>query len=291
MEEPVLYAGFMDIDIATCARLPEPDFDAGPLAAALASVGLQPRLTAWDGPGNDRPPAPMTLLRSTWNYPLHPDRFLEWIEATAARSELWNRPDVVRWNLHKSYLLDLEKKGVPVTPTALVRKGSVVSLSSILEERGWDRAVVKPAISAASYRTLRVEQGGRENGEEHLRNLLRDGDALVQMYLPSVEGYGERALVWIDGALTHAVRKSPRFDGEDESVSEAMPITAAERRLADQAVEAVDGELLYARIDLAPDRSGDPVVMELELIEPSLFFPQCPAALEQFVAGIRRRLG
>jgi hypothetical protein len=86
------------------------------------------------------------------------------------------------------------------------------------------------------------------------------------------------------------VRKSPRFQGDDESVSEAMPITEAERVLATRAIAVVPGELLYARIDVAPGPQGAPVIMELELIEPSLFFPQCPAALTRFVAGIQRRL-
>jgi hypothetical protein len=106
-----------------------------------------------------------------------------------------------------------------------------------------------------------------------------------------VEGHGERALVWIDGELTHAVRKSPRFEGQDETVSsEAMEISSAEAALALRTLGAVDGPLLYARVDVALGPDGEPVVMELELVEPSLFFPQCGHALERFVAGIRRRL-
>jgi len=92
--------------------------------------------------------------------------------------------------------------------------------------------------------------------------------------------------------VTHAVRKSPRFEGEDESVSEAMPVSAAEAALAHQALAAapIDGDLLYARVDMAPGPDGAPMVMELELLEPSLFFPQCSEALERFVAGLKRRL-
>ena len=281
----------MDVALVSCRDLPEPDFDAAPLAEALASAGIRAEVLGWDDPGVDWSRAPLTVLRSSWNYPLHREKFLRWAEATAAVSELWNPLPVVRWNTHKRYLVDLERQGVPIAPTVLVPAGSQVSLRAIRKERRWEDAVVKPAVSAASYRTLRVGPGETEVGEAHLRALVADGDALVQRYLPSVEDYGERALVWIDGELTHAIRKSPRFAGQGESVSAgAVPIAPAEAALVRRALKAVEGSLLYARVDAAPGPDGDPVVMELELIEPSLFFPQCPRALDRFVAGIRGRV-
>ncbi len=129
--------------------------------------------------------------------------------------------------------------------------------------------------------------------EAHLAALLEHGDALVQQYLPSVQEYGERALVWIDGEVTHAVRKSPRFEGEEESVSEAVPVSAAEEDLARAAIAASPGggrDLLYARVDMAPGPDRRPVLMELELLEPSLFFDQAPAALERYIAALGREL-
>jgi len=280
----------VDVALATCAQLPEPDHDAQPLLDALATEGIAADFLAWDDPGADFSCARLTLLRSTWNYPQHADAFAHWLDRTAAVSDLWNPLAVVRWNIHKSYLLELERRGVPVAPTEVVRRGEDRSLRSILRTRGWEDVVVKPAVSAASYRTLRVRPGEDDRGEAHLRALLDDGDTLVQRYLPSVEDHGERALVWIDGELTHSVRKSPRFSGEDESVSDALPISHAEAGLARAAVAALDDEPLYARVDVAPAPGGDPVVMELALIEPSLFFPQGPRALERLVAGIGRRL-
>jgi hypothetical protein len=281
----------MDVALASCARLPEPDPDAAPLAAALDAAGIESRVLAWDDPDADWSSARMTVLRSTWNYPQRPDAFVAWAEATAAASRLWNPLPVVRWSAHKAYLLDLERRGVPVTPTALLRHGDPTSLAALMRRRGWDEVVVKPAVSAASFRTLRVGAKNLDEGEAHLRGLAAERDVLVQRYLPSVEDHGERALVWIDGCLTHAVRKSPRFDGEGESVStDAVPISTAEAELAAAALAGVDSPLLYARIDVAPGPAGDPVVMELELIEPSLFFPQHPPALARFVAAIRARL-
>lgn len=280
----------MDIALATCRDLPEPDPDAVPLLQALTGAGFSAALGAWDDPDFDWSRARLTLLRSTWNYPRHAEAFLAWAERVAATSSLWNPIAAVRWNVHKSYLLDLEARGIPVAPTVLVRKGEATPLAEIATRGGWDTVVVKPAVSAASFRTERFRASELAAGEAHLRSLASERDALVQGYLPSVEGYGERALIWVEGKVTHAVRKTPRFSGEHEAVSSSVPIGPAEEALASRIVDAARLPLLYARIDMAPGPEGSPVLMELELIEPSLFFLQGPEALERLVAGLSRRL-
>jgi glutathione synthase/RimK-type ligase-like ATP-grasp enzyme len=281
----------LDVALATCRVLPEPDPDAAPLLDALRSAGLEAESLAWDDPDADFGRARLTLLRSTWNYPRNVEAFLAWAERTARASTLVNSLDVVRWNHHKRYLTDLAARAVPTVPTELVPRGAARSLADIVAERGFSGGVVvKPAVSAASLGTLRFGPRELARGEAHLRALVRERDALVQPFLPSVEGYGERALVFIAGEVTHAVRKSPRFAGEAESVSTAVEISEGERALAERAVAAVSEGLLYARIDVAPGPDGAPVVMELELIEPSLFFDACPRALARFVGAVRRLL-
>jgi len=152
--------------------------------------------------------------------------------------------------------------------------------------------VIKPAVSNASRLTVRSGPETLEEGEAHLRGLAAQDDVLVQPYVASVEGYGERSLVWIDGEITHAVRKSPRLVSQHEAVTGPLPVAAAEAEVARAALavaEAAGAPLLYARIDLAPGPDDTPQVMELELIEPSLFFPFCPAALDRFVRAVARR--
>jgi glutathione synthase/RimK-type ligase-like ATP-grasp enzyme len=287
----------VDVALASCLELPEPDADEQPLLDALRAAGLSAEVLPWDDPGAEDAfaAARVTVLRSTWNYSVQPDAFLAWIDRTATRAALWNGRDAVRWNAHKSYLLDLERRGVATVPTHLLKRGEQATLAEVMRARGWTAAVVKPAVSGGSRETIRVQgaDGELAAGAAHLRRLLAVEDVLVQPYLESVEGYGERALVWIDGALTHAVRKSPRFLGDDESVSEAQPIAQDEARLAERAVDAavaVAGPLLYARVDVARGPDGQPCVMELELIEPSLFFPRAPHALERYVAAVRARM-
>jgi glutathione synthase/RimK-type ligase-like ATP-grasp enzyme len=103
--------------------------------------------------------------------------------------------------------------------------------------------------------------------------------------MPAVNTHGERSLVWIDGEITHAIRKSPRFAGGVERVSDGeVPITPEERAFAEKAIAAAPAtDLLYGRVDIIRDDDGVLRVMELELVEPSLFFKQCPRALDRFV--------
>jgi glutathione synthase/RimK-type ligase-like ATP-grasp enzyme len=281
----------LDVALATCVNLPEPDADLEPLLQALRAAGASAEPLAWDDPGADFGAARMTLLRSTWNYSEHPEAFRAWIDRTAERTSLWNPAEVVRWNAHKSYLLDLHARGVPVVPTHLARRGASATLAEVMDAKGWSDVVVKPAVSAGSRATIRVRRDDLARGEAHLHALVAREDVLVQPYQPSVEGHGERAVVTVERVATHAVRKSPRFLGDPESVSQAVPIEDDERALVARALAAVAHPLLYARVDMARDAGGRPQVMELELIEPSLFFPQAPHALEAYVAAVVRHLG
>ncbi len=277
----------MELSIVTCEVLPEPDPDAAPLRAALEAAGLQVRWAAWDDPAVDWSAAPLTVLRSTWNYPQRPDAFRAWCARAASVTRLLNPLAVVRANLCKRYLVELAEAGQPVVPTRYLARGADARLGELLAIAGWTRAVVKPAISAGSFGTF-VATGSAAD-EARFQQLLAARDVLVQPYVDAVDDDGERALVWIDGELTHAVRKSPRFADGVEQVSDAVPIRPAERALAEALLAPLADQLLYARVDVVQGEDG-PMLMELELIEPSLFLRQCPAALERLVSALVREV-
>ena len=130
-------------------------------------------------------------------------------------------------------------------------------------------------------------------GQRFLDDLTAERDVMIQKWMPAVDTYGERSLVWIDGEITHAIRKSPRFAGSQERVSGEVPISAEERAIAENVIAATGrSDLLYARVDIIRDEDGVHRVMELELVEPSLFFAQCPRALDRFVrASIEQTKG
>ena len=287
----------MDVILATASRLPRVDEDQGPLLEALAAAGVSAQALAWDDPRVDWGQARACVIRSTWNYVRHHDAFLAWAQRCATVTALFNPLSIVRWNSHKGYLLELARAGLPVVPTRLVRCGpgdqrdqrDDVGADLVALAGDWPEVVIKPAVSAGSFATLRVARAGFAAGQAHLDALrAASHDVLVQPFLPSVETYGERALVWIDGALTHAVRKSPRFAGDPQRVSPAVPIASDEAVLADAILAAVPRPLLYARVDLARDDEGRPCLMELELIEPSLFLDRSAGALARLVEAIGR---
>lgn len=279
-----------DVQVVTCAELPEPDADMAPLMAALEVAGLRARQVVWDDATVDWGESSLTVIRSTWDYHRRRDAFVAWAQAVGERSQLLNPAQVVLWNTHKRYLLTLALRGVAAVPTAMIERGSCLKAGEICEDQGWRKIVVKPAVSAGSYQTHVMEAGAID--EEVVGALVAAEDVLVQPYIESVDTYGERSLIFIDGELTHSVRKSPRFAGEDESVSGPHPIDAAEREVGERALKAVGGEgLLYARVDLVRGADGAPMVAELELVEPSLFFKYSPEALQRYVEGVKRRLG
>jgi hypothetical protein len=273
--------------LATCLTLSDPDPDAAPLEEALRAAGIDARWLAWEDPAADwATPAP-TLLRSTWNYLHHHEAFVAWAARISAAAPLWNPAAVVRWNSHKGYLAELAAAGVPVVPTLHVRRGTPLPDAFL-----WSDVVVKPAVSAGSFGTRRFGAGESAAALAFLAEMSATRDMMVQPYLASVEAHGERSLIWIDGAFTHAIRKGARFHGSEEAITGPFPIEPDERAAADKALAAVPGgsKLLYARCDLARDGEGRPQLMELELIEPSLFFAQGPEALARLVAALRRRL-
>jgi hypothetical protein len=276
--------------LATCTQKPKADGDEALLVDALRGAGVDASVCAWDSASVDWSEPVPTLIRSTWNYYRQPQRFLAWADRAAGAAPLWNSLETVRWNLDKRYLGALESQGIPVVPTAFL--GSA-ALAETVRARGWLDFVIKPSIGAGSFETRRfsVRDGdGIERAEGHLRGLLTRDEALVQPYLESTEGYGERSLVWIDGSFTHAMRKSPRFAGSMENVTGPYPIADDERRVALAAIALCSPALVYGRVDLARDAAGQPRVMEVELIEPSLFLAHCGEALERLVAALRRLL-
>jgi len=273
------------VSLVTCLQLPEADADEALLLGGLRALGVEARVVAWDDPGA-RWSDELCILRSTWNYHRKLEAFLDWVGRVEKGATLWNPAAVVRWNCHKGYLSRLAQHGLPVVPTQPVPRGSQEPLSEWMRRRGWSDVVVKPAVSAGSYRTLRVTPNTLVEGQAHLQSLLGDCDALIQPYVKSVEGHGERSLIFIQGELTHAIRKSPRFLHQAESVTPVERVLPEEEQIARSILKTVKEPLLYARVDLAPDEQGHPMLMELELIEPSLFLQHSERAAERFCRAI-----
>jgi hypothetical protein len=286
-------SGLVALVTATVAR--HLDEDLPPCAAALERAGIPHAIEVWDDPAVDWSSYELIVVRSAWDYHARYDEFLAWCDRVAAVSTVCNSVPIIRWNTDKRYLRDLQQAGAPVTPTIFHEPGHPVHVPPI-------EVVVKPAVSAGATDTERYAPEQRDEAVAHVERLLAQGRvAMVQPYMSDVDSYGETALVFFDGVYSHAIRKGPillpevgRVEGlyAEEDISVREP-TAAEFAAAERVLAAVPPELgtpLYARVDLVPGPEGAPVLLELELAEPSLFVFTDEAAPDRFAAVVGHRL-
>jgi glutathione synthase/RimK-type ligase-like ATP-grasp enzyme len=276
------------VALATCAEVPDGDEDAPALIGALAARGVEASPAVWDDPGTDWAGFDLVVIRSTWDYPDRRADFLGWAESLP---HVLNSASVLRWNTDKRYLDSI--------PGTISSEFLDPGARFIAPEKPF---VVKPSVGAGSIGAARYEVAD-ERAHEHVRRLHDAGKTvMVQPYLDAVDREGETALLYVGGVLSHAVRKAALLStsgepGEglyvEEQITAAQP-SPDELKLAERALAAVpfDGdELLYARVDLLPG----PVILEVELTEPSLFLGYGVGAAERFAEAItaasqRRRI-
>jgi glutathione synthase/RimK-type ligase-like ATP-grasp enzyme len=268
------------------------------LVAPLAARGLHAEPVVWNDPAVAWTRYAAVVLRSTWDYHLDPLPFLAWIaRLEAAGVLLLNPAAVVRWNADKRYLRDLEARGIPIVPTELIAKGDARPLTTLAAARGWERVVVKPAVSASAHETwlsaapIAPADEMRYSAQDATHGLL------VQEFVSAIRTEGEWSLQFFNARFSHAVRKLPRagdyrVQGEHGGVSkreapEAWLVAAA--RAVFDALPFPAAACAYARVD-GVATGGRFLLMELELVEPSLFLAQDPRAAERFAATIEDRV-
>jgi hypothetical protein len=257
----------------------------------LQRYGVKTQAVIWDAPDVVWSTYEAAIVRSCWDYHLHPSTFSTWLTAMERlQAPLWNPAPILRWNMNKTYLRDLQTQGVAIPPTRWLKRGCTAELAAICAEQGWEEAVIKPAISATAYDTWRItREKGRQN-QSRFAAMLQLSDVLVQQFMDPVVTYGEWSFVFFHKQYSHAVLKKAKagdfrvqddFGGTVEVVSPGM--TLIER--AQQIVNCIKDPLLFARVD-GIELDGRLILMELELIEPFLFLQSDPHAVERFARAI-----
>ena len=285
------------VALATCAEETGLDEEGRVLLSALAETGVAAVPAVWDDETVDWAGFDLVVVRSTWDYPRRLAAFLAWAEHVASVGRLLNDVVLLRWTTDKVYLRGLEATGVPVVPSVFLAPGEDAEHLLLGVEH-----VVKPTVSAGSLDTLRLGADDAARSVEHVRAIHASGrTALVQPYLDAVDTHGETALVYLDGALSHAIRKGPLLASgaglveglyAEEQIDLREP-DAAEREVGMRCLAALPVAAepsLYARVDLISDDEG-PRVLEVELAEPSLFLQHADGAADRFAAVIAGRLG
>ncbi|HEY6732152.1 MAG TPA: hypothetical protein VI039_14145 [Solirubrobacterales bacterium] len=281
------------IAIATCADYPELKGDDELLCEALRARGCEAESVVWDEKGVEWSSTNLCLVRSTWDYHDKYERFLAWTREVEATTALHNPAGLIAWNSDKSYLRQLTERGVRTVPTLWVEPGSDLDLATALAERSWEEAVVKPTVDLGAKNLHRVRAGDEVQGA--LEDVLTRGKAMVQPFFPSLEAEGELSLIYIEGNLSHAVRKRPaNGDFRVQSIwggtFAAAESGAKQEALAKQALATLTEPPLYARIDLVNDLEDNPALIELELIEPNLYLSTNPTATDRLAEAVLKRL-
>lgn len=251
---------------------------------ALRVIGIDAPWAVWDDDSVDWARFDAVVIRQTWDYPDKVDRFLAWVDAVAAATVLVNPAPVVRWNVHKGYLLDLAAAGVPIVPTTLVPAGSPVPA-----DLPWAEAVVKPAVGVGGNDVERAAGGGVG---------VAGQDLLVQPYLASVETAGETSIIVLAGEPSHGVVKVPapgEHRAHEHRGGTYRPVDPRDDQLEvaraawKAAVERTGETPAFGRVDLLDDADGRPLLGELELIEPSLYLHHVPEAIDRLATAISDR--
>ena len=284
----------MTVIFATCHDQPLIARDDEPLAAALRARGVTVTPMPWTE--IDRyalVDAPPVLLRSTWDYHRTPMVFWSWLTAVGDSGRtVWNKPSIARANIDKVYLEQLVARGIAIPNTRWLDRADQATVRQTLTEEAWDRAVLKPRIAATAYGTFLVTRES-ELSDRDLAPTRASG-ALLQEFVPEIESRGEISVVYCDGVFSHAVSKRAKagdYRVQQDFGGSVEPMTPSPELLSftDRVMSSVKGDTLYARVDVVESRRG-PLLMELELIEPELYFLHVPAAAATFADAILKRL-
>ncbi len=263
------------------------------LAGAFERLGFTVARVAWSDPAFDWTRPRAALFRSTWDYFERPAECAAWLDRVAPITRLFNEPALVRWNFDKRYLLELATRGVAIVPTERIERGAALELARRVAAGPREGLVVKPAVSGAARETWRVDAANLAQRAPHLDALLRQEALLVQPFEPAIATRGEFSFIVIAGRCRHAVRKVPKrgdFRVQDDHGGTVQPHepSHAEVTFAEHAAAAAPYPPLYARVDAVESAAGLRL-MELEVIEPELFFRFRPQTAEELAAACAGR--
>jgi len=277
------------------------------LMDSLKKRGISSKVENWDDPKVDWSQYSLCVNRTTSNYMLHPTEYIEWAKRVEKETQLWNSAKILKWNHHKGYLLELQDSGIKTPQTVLSRRTSQTPLNEITPAN-WNEIVIKPAITAGGFGLKKLKPGSEE-ATKHYNNILNRGyiqvapdgtlyecpacDVIVQEYLLEITGKGEASLIYFGGKYSHAILKKPT-----QGDFRAHPMWKASMNIRNSSPTEIEfgytildkapEKTHYARIDMIPGEH--PIVIEVELIEPMLFFNFFPTTVELFTKHITQHI-
>ncbi len=261
------------------------------IAEALEAKGLKVHRTSWDNPNFNWADTKVAVVRTTWDYFHRAKEFADWLDKVQHLTHLLNPVETLRWNMDKHYLQDLANSGVNIVPTQIIEIGETQTLQSLAEATGWQKLIIKPAISGAARHTYRMTLGQVSAHEEIFRALITQEAMLLQPYMDAVETQGEVSHMVFAGKYSHSVLKRAKvgdFRVQDDHGGTVYTYnaTAHEIEFAEMVTAKCSPLPVYARVDVMQDNSNQLALVELELIEPELWMRKYPLSANVFADAV-----
>jgi glutathione synthase/RimK-type ligase-like ATP-grasp enzyme len=279
------------IALLTCERLPELNPADRALIPLFAVQDIVAVPVVWNAPDVRWQDFSALIVRTTWDYYKEAEAFRRWLDAMEQIGvPVFNPVSVVRDNMHKFYLKRFQEKGITIIPTLFSAASAPLAFDE-LQTQGWEKVVIKPAISAGSFLTDSYELSALKR--DRFQEIVSQGDWLIQPYLPEIATAGELSMIFFNGKFSHAVLKKPKagdfrvqkqYGGQYQRVDPSPELLQLGQRIA-----TLENDLLYARVDgVIIDNQFH--LMELELIEPDLYFEFGDDISKRFVESVMEKI-
>lgn len=277
----------MNLGILTCARLPELLESDQKLIPLFKKYNITAKAVIWDDESIDWTAFDYLLFRNTWDYYQKEAAFNDWLQKIESLGiKTLNPIATIKKNKHKFYLKEQENKGVLILPTIFLEKNSNKNIDDILP-KNWQKIVIKPAFSAGSYLTKLVDRSELDSIQDEFQEHFITKDFLLQEFRPEIKELGETSIIFFNGIFSHAINKKPTEGDFRVQIQYGGKYTLLEPNIelinqAKQVLEQIPQKLLYARID-GIVKENQLHLMEIELIEPDLYFDIAIGSRERFV--------
>ncbi len=257
------------------------------LRPPLASKGWSLIDIAWDDPAVFSSGFDAAVIGTTWDYWDRAEDFLATLAKIETQMPLFNGANIVRWNIQKTYLRDLEKRGARLIPTLWIDRVDEAAARAAFDTLNADTLVFKRQIGAGAHGQHKLRRGEPVPDMPHAM--------MVQPFLPMIQTEGEFSFLFIDGAFSHALIKTAKagdyriqssYGGTNRKIDPSAEDLASARMI----IDTLEEPLLYARVDMLRGEDGELYLMELEIIEPYLYPHEGPELGARFAAGLERRL-
>lgn len=263
------------------------------LTDALEKRGLKVTRTNWDYPSFNWSETKFAIFRTPWDYFNRYDEFAKWLDKASAVTKFINPIEVIRWNIDKHYMLELQESGINIPPTIFVEPGDKRSLKEIVNKSGWDEFILKPAISGGAWHTYRINKDNIAKHEGIFKELIADKSMLLQEFQSNILENGEFSFMVFGGRFTHAVLKKANggdFRVQDDWGGTVHDYSPGDNEIifAEEVVAKSRPRLPYARVDVMKDNRGKLTLIELEVFEPELWFRKNPPAAEIFAEQVSK---